>query len=356
MDYYQVFGVNRNASTEEIRQSLNRLAPKIHPSLLENDEQRQDAHEKMLVLLEAWKVLSDEVKRKKYDTTLPPEIKKEGQVTPGSTTTESASQPGVRDSRKVSSENDYSTFYDEVSKIFGWGELFQKQESITIPESDWGLLAGLVRAHSENKYVTLTVNKPADDSRDWMPKIIYIIENYPQVIIRGKVRDQGEVVVGRTVKDWVNEDDRDKEIRVTYQYSNQQTTLKPGSYLSESFLKRSDRYINGNSTDDYSDYIRVMKKLAQRIANHEGSERIKEPLLIRLINNYGQRALQDVRVEGVDTFSDDDNREWVKPVQIEDFYTRLKEAEAYVSKVEGVHSTPEGTFLLPSQTPGGERI
>ncbi|KAM4603209.1 dnaJ homolog subfamily A member 3, mitochondrial-like isoform 2-T2 [Discoglossus pictus] len=64
-DFYQVLGVQRNASQKEIKKAYYQLAKKYHPDTNKDDPQ---AKEKFAQLAEAYEVLSDEVKRKQYDT------------------------------------------------------------------------------------------------------------------------------------------------------------------------------------------------------------------------------------------------------------------------------------------------
>lgn len=64
-DYYQVLGVDRNASKEEIRKAYYKLAMKYHPDHNPGDKQ---AEEKFLEASEAYQALYDENTRKRYDT------------------------------------------------------------------------------------------------------------------------------------------------------------------------------------------------------------------------------------------------------------------------------------------------
>ncbi len=63
-DYYQILGVNRNASEKEIKQAYRRLARKHHPDLNPGDKA---AEEKFKEINAAYEVLSNPEKRKKYD-------------------------------------------------------------------------------------------------------------------------------------------------------------------------------------------------------------------------------------------------------------------------------------------------
>jgi curved DNA-binding protein len=64
IDYYKVLGVDKNASTEDIKKAYRKLARKYHPDLNPNDK---EAHKKFQQVNEANEVLSDPEKRKKYD-------------------------------------------------------------------------------------------------------------------------------------------------------------------------------------------------------------------------------------------------------------------------------------------------
>ena len=63
-DYYDVLGVSRSASADEIKKSYRRLAMKYHPDRNKEDE---SAEEKFKEAKEAYEILKDEEKRAAYD-------------------------------------------------------------------------------------------------------------------------------------------------------------------------------------------------------------------------------------------------------------------------------------------------
>lgn len=64
-DYYKTLGVEKNASADEIKSAFRKLARKHHPDLAKRD--KSAAEEKFKEINEAYEVLSDPDKRRKYD-------------------------------------------------------------------------------------------------------------------------------------------------------------------------------------------------------------------------------------------------------------------------------------------------
>src|SRR4030081_1176336 len=63
-DYYATLGVTRNASSEDIKKAFRKLVRQFHPDVAQD---KKAAKEKFKEINEAYEVLGDPQKRKKYD-------------------------------------------------------------------------------------------------------------------------------------------------------------------------------------------------------------------------------------------------------------------------------------------------
>src|SRR3990170_9149302 len=96
-DYYEILGVPRNASGEDLKRAFRKLARQYHPDV--NDS--TDAEERFKELNESYAVLSDPEKRAAYDR---------------------FGHAGVRGAGGVPDFNvDFSDFADIFGEFFGFG-------------------------------------------------------------------------------------------------------------------------------------------------------------------------------------------------------------------------------------------
>ncbi|MDR4506999.1 MAG: molecular chaperone DnaJ [Candidatus Brocadiaceae bacterium] len=99
-DYYKILGVERNASAEEIKKSYRKIAMKYHPDRNPGNKEAEQVFKKAA---EAYGVLSDQEKRKRYD------------------------QYGI-DGLKGTAGRGYGSFediFDAFGDIFGGGSIFE---------------------------------------------------------------------------------------------------------------------------------------------------------------------------------------------------------------------------------------
>ena len=116
-DYYQLLGVNRNASEKELKTAYRNLAKQYHPDANPNNPQ---AEQKFKEINEAYEVLSDSEKRSQYDT-YGADFAKYGGASPfGGGTPSSGSPFGRQQQGRVNVDyGDNMGFEDILGSIFG---------------------------------------------------------------------------------------------------------------------------------------------------------------------------------------------------------------------------------------------
>src|SRR3954470_17413721 len=101
-DYYEVLGVAREATDQEIKSAYRKLALKFHPDRNPGDK---DAEEKFKEAAEAYSVLCDADKRRRYDT---------------------YGHAGLGGAQGFD-PNAFTDFGDILGDLFGFGDLFSRR-------------------------------------------------------------------------------------------------------------------------------------------------------------------------------------------------------------------------------------
>lgn len=152
VDYYKILGVDPKATEKEIKNAYRKLARKHHPDLHPNDK---EAKTKFQQINEANEVLSDPVKRKKYD--------QHGKDWKHAEEYEKAQQYQQQSSRsrgaRSSEEQDFGGFSDFFESMFGGFGGANRGRQVKYRGEDYTteLHLNLIEAYETHKQ-TLTVN------------------------------------------------------------------------------------------------------------------------------------------------------------------------------------------------------
>jgi len=136
-DYYKTLGVDRSADDKAIKTAYRKLARKYHPDV------NKGAAERFKEISEAYTVLSDPEKRKRYDT-LGPDWERYAQAGAGATAGGGRSPFEGRGNVRFSQEGDLGGFSDFFRTIFG-GDVggFRRGEARPGVEFEYGELGDL---------------------------------------------------------------------------------------------------------------------------------------------------------------------------------------------------------------------
>lgn len=307
-NYYKILGVEPGASDEEIADGFKKLQREFHPDVPrregESEEEYQKRPEKSKDLGEAYYALGSggrhPEKRREYDKHYVEQNRARGSQESLGT------KPGGR-------PKDVSDFLREVLResardIFrGYGQgmpgmswerrTSQRKAEFIIPENDLGLLAALREAYRSKEAGTWDIKKSEGDKREWMPELVYQVQ-----------RDsEGRVSIFRTIKDWREKSDREKEIKIRKEGGSiwkkeYDKVWKPDVRLSEYYLlKGSLSSIEGwfGSRALFPEYLEALKNLAKKLAagaGKEGSYKVSDEAAV--INQYTKAYPSMYRIEG----------------------------------------------------------
>jgi curved DNA-binding protein len=120
-DYYNILGVGRSVSDKEIKQAYRRLARKLHPDL---NPGNKSSEAKFKEVNEAYEILSDPAKRKKYDQfgdnwEYGDQFSRAGQGAPQSST-----RGGTHTTFDASDLSDLGSIFENLYQGFGAGGTF----------------------------------------------------------------------------------------------------------------------------------------------------------------------------------------------------------------------------------------
>ena len=150
IDYYKILGIDKNASQEDIKKAIKKLARKHHPDLNPNDP---NAQQRFQEINEANEVLSDPEKRKKYDQYgehWKHANEMEAQQRRGN------SQSGFGKETHWSSDGDFSDFFEE---LFGSRGTNRNKQHMTFRGQDYNAELHLsLRDAAETRKQVLNVN------------------------------------------------------------------------------------------------------------------------------------------------------------------------------------------------------
>lgn len=132
--YYSVLGIETNATQEEIKSAFRKLAKRYHP---DNKETGNEA--KFKEIIEAYDVLSDLEKRKKYDSSLrinDPTFSSSSDTSSTVPKTKTYHQYTSYTRTREESESDYDELIKDILRKYRKaGQSYKKEEYINLKES-----------------------------------------------------------------------------------------------------------------------------------------------------------------------------------------------------------------------------
>ena len=107
-NYYEVLGLNENATEKEIKQAYHKLAKELHPDKASSDEERRNFEQRFADVSKAYNVLKDKSRREEFDKALKKDDEKKKKKKPRSR--------NIIQSRTSVASGDYSKERIQIAK------------------------------------------------------------------------------------------------------------------------------------------------------------------------------------------------------------------------------------------------
>lgn len=345
-NYYQILGIEREATEEDIRKRRRQLAREIHPDRLRAqgapESQVLAAEEKIKEANRLLDVLEDPNKRAEYDRML-----------------HASDVLSTRD--MPTSSQIEGIFVSLFGKAYAQGydsELRIKETDLEVlfTSTDLALVQALRKIYREPTDTKVFVQKDIKDARVWMPPSIYEI-----------VREGRFVTLYRTIQDWRLPSSRNTPIRLKDGVDSiKNREINKDSRIHEHDLnnQKTPLYDRGCVPAGYPGYLQAIKNIAHQLSLVDEGKLAMSQLSItaelQIINEYNMHSPNGVAVEGR-SYSNTKDRELATKIRCtppyQDLLRRIEAHEVRImlegapKSVEGAKIKPEAQELVPIRLP-----
>ncbi len=124
MNYYEILGVDRQASAQEIKKAYKKLAKKWHPDL--NHDDPKTAEQKMKEINVAYTTLSNEVARIDYNKKIDAEAANSARTNAKKTATNPRTKNAKKTSGTSAADIDFNNINSSFESFFGFNPKTRK--------------------------------------------------------------------------------------------------------------------------------------------------------------------------------------------------------------------------------------